>query len=150
MRLSSECSPPQGGRAVLLSVKPRYSELILAGSKQVEFRRVWATEPVQWIAVYSSSPTQQIVGIVEVESVVVGSASALWQLNGTRGGGLTRAELRSYFAGRREGYAVNLGRVLIPPSPVEPTRIVPAFRAPQSFRYLTESEIDRLSRSFQP
>ena len=148
MSLSSECSPPQGGRAVLLSVKPRYSQLIVAGSKQVEFRRVWATEPVQWIAMYSSSPTQQIVGIVEVESVVVGSASALWQLNGTRGGGLTRAELRSYFAGKREGYAVNLGRVLIPPRPIEPSKIVPAFRAPQSFRYLTESEVNRLSRSF--
>ena len=149
MSLSAECSTPQSGRAVLLSVKPRYSQLIVAGSKQVEFRRVWATEPVQWIAVYSSSPTQQIVGVVEVESVVVGSASALWQLNGTRGGGLTRAELRSYFAGKREGYAVMLGRVLIPPNPIEPSKIVPAFRAPQSYRYLTESEMNRLSRSFK-
>lgn len=143
-------SPPPVGRAVLLSVKPRFADLIVAGTKQVEFRRVWAQEPVPWIAVYSSTPTQQIVGIVEVESVVVASASTLWALNGRRGGGLTRAELRSYFAGKPEGYAVMLGRVLRPRAPLEPAEIVRGFRAPQSFRYLNEPEVLRLSRSFQP
>ncbi|MGK6308645.1 ASCH domain-containing protein [Variovorax sp. DT-64] len=145
-----ESSPPPGGRAVLLSVKPRYADLIVAGTKQVEFRRVWAQEPVPWIAVYSSTPTQQIVGIVEVESVVLASASTLWTLNGRRGGGLTRTELRSYFAGKPKGYAVMLGRVLRPHAPVEPADIMQGFRAPQSFRYLTDPEVLRLSRSFLP
>ena len=103
-----------------------------------------------WIAVYSSTPTQQVVGIVEVESVVLGSASALWTLNGRRGGGLTRTELRSYFSGKPKGYAVILGRVLRPHAPVEPAEIVRGFRAPQSFRYLTDPEVLRLSWSFQP
>jgi predicted transcriptional regulator len=145
-----ESSPPPGGRAVLLSVKPRFADLIVAGTKQVEFRRVWAQEPVPWIAIYSSSPTQKIVGIVEVESVVVASASTLWLLNGSRGGGLTRTELRSYFAGKPKGYAVMLGQVLRSQAPIEPAKIVQGFRAPQSFRYLTDSEVLRLSRSFQP
>ena len=146
----SESLPPPVGRAVLLSVKPRYSDLIVAGSKKVEFRRVWANEAVRWMAIYSSSPAQQIVGIVEIESVVVASVSTLWMLNGSRGGGLTRTELRSYFAGTPKGYAVILGRVLRPQAPIEPSTIVPGFRAPQSFRYLTDSEVVRLSRSFQP
>ena len=145
-----ESSPPPGGRAVLLSVKPRYADPIVAGTKRVEFRRVWAHEPVHWIAIYSSSPAQQIVGVVEVESVVVASASTLWKLNGSRGGGLTRTELRSYFAGKPKGYAVMLGQVLRPQVPIEPAKIVYGFHAPQSFRYLTESEVLRLSRSFQP
>jgi predicted transcriptional regulator len=144
-----ESSPPLGGRAVLLSVKPRFADLIVAGTKQVEFRRVWAQEPVPWIAVYSSRPTQQIVGIVQVESVLLASASTLWTLNSRRGGGLTRTELRSYFAGRPMGYAVMLGRVLRPHTPLEPAEIVPGFRAPQSFRYLTDPEVVRLFRSFQ-
>lgn len=145
-----ESSPPPGGRAVLLSVKPRFADLIVAGTKQVEFRRVWAQEPVPWIAIYSSSPSQQIVGIVEVESVVLASASALWILNGSRGGGLTRTELRGYFSGKPKGYAVVLGRVFRPQAPVQPAEIVRGFRAPQSFRYLTDPEVLRLSRSFQP
>jgi predicted transcriptional regulator len=145
-----ESSPPPGGRAVLLSVKPRFADLIVSGTKQVEFRRVWAQEPVPWIAVYSSTPTQQIIGIVEVESVVLASASTLWGLNGSLGGGLTRTELRSYFAGRVKGYAVMLGRVLRPHAPVEPAEVIRGFRAPQSFRYLTDPEVLRLSRSFKP
>lgn len=146
----SESSPPPGARAVLLSVKPRYADQIVDGTKQVEFRRIWAHEPVHWIAIYSSSPTQKIVGIVEVESVVAASASTLWTLNGTRGGGLTRTELRSYFSGKATGYAVMLGRVLRPEVPIEPAKIVQGFRAPQSFRYLTNAEVIRLSRSFKP
>ncbi len=144
-----ESSPPPGGRAVLLSVKPRFADLIVSGTKQVEFRRVWAQEPVPWIAIYSSTPTQQIIGIVEVESVVLASASSLWGVNCSLGGGLTRTELRSYFAGRARGYAVMLGRVLRPHEPVEPTEVIRGFRAPQSFRYLTDPEVLRLSRSFK-
>ena len=144
-----ESSPRPGGRAVLLSVKPRFADLIVAGKKQVEFRRVWAQEPVSWIAVYSSAPAQQIVAIVEVESVVLASASTLWALSGCRGGGLTRTELRSYFAGKPKGYAVMLGRVLRPNAPLEPSEITQGFRAPQSFRYLTAPEVLRLCRKFE-
>ncbi len=145
-----ESSPPQGGRAVLLSVKPRFADLIVSGTKQVEFRRVWAQEPVPWIAIYSSTPTQQIIRIVEVESVVLASASTLWSLNSSLGGGLTRTELRSYFAGKAKGYAVMLGRVLRPHAPLKPAEVIQGFRAPQSFRYLTDPEVLRLSRSFKP
>jgi hypothetical protein len=48
------------------------------------------------------------------------------------------------------GYAVMLGRVSRPQAPIEPTEIVREFRAPQSFRYLTDSEVLLLSRSFRP
>lgn len=145
----SESLRPPGGRPVLLSIKPRFADLIVAGTKQVEFRRVWAQQTVPWIAVYSSTPSQKIVGVVEVESVVLASAQTLWNLSGRRGGGLTRTELRNYFSGKRVGYALMLGRVLRPPIPVEPSAIVQGFRAPQSFRYLSDSEVLRLSRSFQ-
>lgn len=145
-----ESSPPPGGRAVLLSIKPRFSDLIVSGSKRVEFRRVWAAEPVHWIAIYSSSPEQRIVGVVEVKSVVVASPSALWQLNGSHGGGLTRTELRDYFAGRQKGYGLMLGKLLVPPRPIAPSRLSSPFHAPQSFRYLTEAEVTRISRSMSP
>lgn len=149
MSPSQESSPPPGGRAVLLSIKPRFADLIVAGTKKVEFRRVWAQEPVPWIAVYSSTPSQQIVGIVEVESVALASTSKLWAMNGSRGGGLTRTELHSYFSGKPKGYAVMLGRVLRPQTPIEPGEIVQGFRAPQSFQYLTDPEVLRLFRRFQ-
>lgn len=113
----------------------------------MEFRRVWAAEPVRAIAIYSSSPEKKIVGLVEVKSVEVDSLTALWEFNGQLGGGLTRAELRSYFAGKKVGYAVLLGERFIPSQPIAPTKLTSPFRAPQSFRYLTEPELKRIARS---
>ena len=71
MYLFQEFSPRQDGKVVLLSIKPKYADLILTGSKQVEFRRSWAAQDVGLIVLYSSSPIQKIVGIVEVDSVVM-------------------------------------------------------------------------------
>jgi predicted transcriptional regulator len=76
MSLFQESLSPQGGRAVLLSIKPKYADLILAGSKRVEFRRSWAAQDVSMIVLYSSSPIQKIVGTVEVDEIVIAYPSS--------------------------------------------------------------------------
>ncbi len=146
MSRSQEFSLPQESRGVLLSVKPRFSELIVAGTKRVEFRRTWALEEVGCVAVYASSPIQNIVAVVEVESIVRASPTALWKISKVRGGGLTLKELQEYFDGKSQGVAVLLGRRWLPSKPLEPNSMVPNFRAPQSFRYLTAAEVRRLGK----
>lgn len=128
------------GRAVLLSVKPKYANLILGGTKRVEFRRSWAVEDVSEIVIYASSPIQKIVALVEIDDVVVASPSALWQTCKERGGGLTRRELRAYFSGKPKGVAVLLGRTLVAVKDIDPSKVIGNFVAPQSFRYLNDSE----------
>lgn len=140
MHRFQEFSPRQNGKAVLLSIKPKYADLILAGSKRVEFRRSWAVQAVSVIVLYSSSPIQKIVGMVEVEEVIFSSPSALWKICTENGGGLTRKELRSYFSGKSKGVAVMLGKVFLPAKQVEPTDVISNFIPPQSFRYLDEEE----------
>lgn len=146
MSLSTKFSPQLGARAALLSVRPRFANLIVEGLKRVEFRRVWARQPVQWIAVYCTSPVRRIVAVVEVESALAASPTALLALNSDRGGGLTRAELRAYFAGRRMGHALLLGRKFLPSEPLDPATVISGFQAPQSFRYLTDGEAARISK----
>lgn len=136
--------PQLNGRAVLLSIKPKYADLILRGAKRVEFRRSWATHEVSVIVLYSSAPIQKLVGIVEVEDVVIASPSALWKTCTERGGGLTRAELRTYFSGKSQGVAVLLGEVFKFSKHLDPTRITANFVPPQSFRYMELSEYNRL------
>ncbi|MBU9577245.1 hypothetical protein KTE26_02200 [Ralstonia mannitolilytica] len=121
----------------------------MAGSKRVEFRRTWAKEQVKLIAIYESAPTQRIVGFVEVESAIVGSASALWVICTNKGGGLTRAELRSYFAGKKQGAAILLGRVHAANTPVDPITVFKNFKAPQSFRYLSANETTALIKKIK-
>lgn len=146
MSLFPESSPRPSGRAVLLSIKPKYADLILAGSKRVEFRRSWAAQDVSVIVLYSSSPIQKIVGVVEVNEVVLASPTSLWKTCSERGGGLTREELRSYFAGKLQGFAVLLGHVVKFPKPLAPADIISNFVPPQSFRYLDENEYMKIGK----
>ncbi|AMU13345.1 MULTISPECIES: ASCH domain-containing protein [Burkholderia cepacia complex] len=146
MSLFQESLSPQGGRAVLLSIKPKYADLILAGSKRVEFRRSWAAQDVSMIVLYSSSPIQKIVGTVEVDEIVVASPTSLWRTCVERGGGLTREELRSYFADKSQGVAVLLGKVVKLAQHVEPSDVFGNFVPPQSFRYLNVSEYMKIEK----
>jgi predicted transcriptional regulator len=141
MTLFLECSQPQGGRAVLLSIKPKYSDLILSREKCVEFRRTWAREEVGLVVVYASSPQQRLVATVRVQEVIHASPSKLWEYCRNHGGGLTKKELFEYFSGKPKGYAVMLGKVKKMKKPIDPESIMENFSPPQSFRYLTEREL---------
>ncbi|ALT78816.1 ASCH domain-containing protein [Paucibacter sp. KCTC 42545] len=146
MSLSPESSPHPGGRAVLLSIKPKYADLILAGSKRVEFRRSWAAQDVGVIVLYSSAPVQKLVGIVEVDEVIVASPTSLWKACVENGGGLTREELRTYFAGKSKGVAILLGSVHLAAKQIAPSDVFDDFVPPQSFRYLTVKEYLKIQR----
>lgn len=143
-----ECLQPQGPRAVLLSVKPRFAEQILAGTKTVEFRRSWAAEPVGLAVIYSSSPVQCLVGIVEIEGAVMASPMSVWTKCRARGPGIERKELMEYFAGKDQAYGILLGQLFPLEKPIRPKSIFKGFRPPQSFRYLTAMELRRIGKQF--
>lgn len=137
---------PQGGRSIVLSVKPQYAELILAGSKTVEFRRVWAAHKVDTIAIYASSPIQKLVGVVKVAEVVRAKPETLWSYCSKRGGGLSKAELLAYLFGKDAGFAVLLTGARRFSQGVAPKKVIKNFSPPQSFRYLTQSEAHKLEQ----
>jgi len=143
MPLFPNSSNDPGGSAILLSVKPRFADLIVSGEKRVEFRRTAPSIAVGTIVVYASAPTSAIVAIVPVRQTVYASVSKLWAISRELGGGLTRDELRNYFNNRDNGYAFLLGEVHAYVRPIRPDRIVHDFRAPQSFRYLSPVELRR-------
>jgi predicted transcriptional regulator len=132
-------------RSVLISIHPRFVDLILSGEKRIEFRRVWAKEPVDQLVIYATSPAQRIVAVVAVKEVKVASVSTLWSLAKEFGGGLTRKELRNYFSGRGVGYGIKLGEVRRLIHPLDPRCHIDGFQAPQSFRYLTPKELKAVS-----
>lgn len=148
MKRFQECLRPQGPRAVLLSIKPRFVEQILAGTKTVEFRRSWAAEPVGLVVVYSSSPVQRLVGMVEIDGAVMGSPASVWSKCRTRGPGLERKELMEYFSGKDQAYGILLGNLTLPEKPIRPKSLFSGFRPPQSFRYLAAAELRRIGKQF--
>lgn len=143
-----ECLRPQGPRAVLLSVRPRFAEQILAGTKTVEFRRSWAAQPVGLAVIYSSSPIQRLVGIVEIEGMVVAAPTTVWTKCRALGPGLERNELMEYFIGKERAYGLLLGGITLPTKPVPPKSLFKGFRPPQSYRYLSTTELRRIGKQF--
>ena len=127
-------------RQLMLSIKPRFVEAILAGHKTVELRR---TQPQlnglpTEALLYASSPTMALAGTCWVESVVALPVAQLWKRYG-RAACVTRSEFDAYFDGVDVGY----GLLITDPSPLErPVTLAQlrhrwdGFQPPQSFRYI--------------
>ena len=144
MTLFPEYSDAHNGSAILLSVKPKFASLIVEGSKLVELRRTIPAQNVGTIAIYSSSPVQMIVALVNVKQTIEASPIKLWTISKDNGGGLTKAELLAYFDLKQTGFALMLENVRVFTKPVSPTKIFKPFAAPQSFKYLSSKELLKL------
>lgn len=132
-----------GNHAFLISIRPRFAEMIFAGSKQVELRRVCPSASSGDLAlVYVSSPAMELRGSFEVGSILTASPSALWKKIGEKSG-ITRAEFLAYFKGKKQAHALIIKRVWALPTPVHLKTLRQAkggFRPPQNFHYLNRSK----------
>jgi predicted transcriptional regulator len=146
MTSSTKSLKPQVGKSIVLSIKPKYAELILSGSKTVEFRRVWAAEKVDVIVIYASAPIQKFVGVVQVSELVREKTMTLWGYCSRHGGGLSKTELFSYFKGKDTGFAILLQGAKRFSLGIDPQKIIKDFSPPQSFRYISAAEVRKLQK----
>ena len=128
--------------ALLISIRPRFAEMIFDGSKTVELRRICPRISAGDLAlVYVSSPTKELQGAFEVEQVISTSPRALWRKVGKKSG-ITRKEFLSYFQGKADAHALVIKRVWKLPLPIRLTalrRRKGGFRPPQNFHYLNRN-----------
>lgn len=92
-------------RKILLSIKPCYVDEILAGRKQVEYRkRIPKADGVSQVLIYSSHPVKKIVAEFTIGRFLSGTPAWLWDM--THGiGGVTKDVFDNYFEGRTVSYA---------------------------------------------
>lgn len=150
MSLFPESSDQPGGRAVLLSIKPKYADLILAGTKKVELRRSWPSNDIGVMVLYSSSPVQRLVGIAYVDRVNETDVSGLWQLARDFGGGVSHDELVEYFSGKKTAFGIMIKNSKTAQCPADPKELFSDFCPPQSFQYLTPEEFQKVMRTIFP
>lgn len=136
-----------GERTLLLSIKPAFAEMVLAGRKTVELRRVRpAVEPGMALLIYASSPRRQLVATGKIGDVAWGSPDEVWEVYGAEAG-VARGFYDEYFAGCARAVAILVEEVRPLSSPVALDALRDrwaAFQPPQSFRYLTGKDVDRL------
>ncbi len=128
---------------VLLSIKPVYADRILQGTKRYEYRKALFSAPnVRRVFLYASSPVQRIVGEIEIEAVETGTPDEVWSRTGAHGG-VTRELFFEYFSGREVAYALKVKSQILYETPIDPHGAFASFRAPQSFRYLSDADLPR-------
>lgn len=133
--------------ATLISVHPCYAEKIISGEKKIEFRRSWATKPVDVLVIYATTPIQRIIALADVKQIIVGSKTKLWSLAKGVGGGISRRKLFDYLDGKKSAVAIELSMVKPIADGLDPKCIFgPDFRPPQSFRYLKDEEYLKLRK----
>jgi predicted transcriptional regulator len=134
--------------ALVISIRPRFAEMIFDGSKTVELRRVCPIISEGDLAlVYVSSPAKELQGAFEVGEVISTSPSALWRKIGKKSR-ITRKEFFAYFHGKKKAHALVIKRTWKLSAPIclsTLRRRKGGFRPPQNFHYLKRNESSQLT-----
>ena len=134
-------------RALFLSMKPTFADLLLSGGKTVELRRVRPRAPVGTFAiVYASTPVRAVLGACTVAEIGEEHPDIIWDLHGPRTG-LRWQEFSEYFRGQNSAVAITVVRPfrLDTPVPLAVLRGGPqGFSPPQSFRYISAAQAEVL------
>jgi predicted transcriptional regulator len=134
-------------RTALLSVRPRFADALLNGSKTVEIRRRRAhLVHGSLCLLYASSPVCALVGAMRVHMTDTGSPDVIWGRWGSQTG-LSRDEYDAYLLGSALPCAIVVGAAVRFARPValsELRRRQNAFVTPQSYRFLGNGELSSL------
>lgn len=129
----------------ILSIRPQYSEKILAGKKTVELRRRFPLSTVKGtkVFIYSTSPVRAIVGSAEIADVIKLPIKTIWSKY-SKCAFIKKQDFESYFQGLSEGVALELKNARTFDKPIDLVELRTRFNftPPQSFIY-AKQEIRR-------
>lgn len=126
---------------ILMSIKPQFIEKIRRGEKKFEFRRVLPRhQEVDTIIVYASKPVGKVVGEITVAGYLTLTVDEMWEATKDISG-LTREEFFDYFHGKKNAHAIAIEsyRDYVQPIPLDV--LLPGKVPPQSYCYLSDSEV---------
>jgi predicted transcriptional regulator len=116
----------------------------LEGTKRFEFRRRGFADTPDHVAIYSTSPEQQIIGWFDVDHVIEDTPEALWSRCG-HAGGIGYDEFMAYYEGRDTGYAIAIGEITTLDHPLRLDDLPEPVVAPQSYRRLDATLWDEIA-----
>lgn len=134
--------------ALLLSLRPRFAEAILDGSKTIEIRRrPVKAAPGTPLILYASSPTMAVVGTAVLADVVVLTLHTAWRRY-RETLGVSWSEFSGYLEGAPAAHLLRVtdAKELDEHLPLQTLRRNGPFHPPQSFRYVAPSDPSQLRR----
>ena len=130
-------------KALLLSLKPRYADLIFEGIKKAELRRRSLVQMEgRDVFVYVTSPVMMLRGGFRVGEVWAGTPQDIWN-RVSEWAGVEKDDFDAYYAGQSIAYALEITDVweyANPPGLATLRGQFDSFIVPQSWRYVTPEE----------
>ena len=129
-------------KALLLSLKPIYAELVFKGLKVAELRRRIPCMENRDVFIYVSSPAKQLRGGFRVGHVWKGSPEEVWKEVSDLAG-VDKQDFDAYYTGRSIAYALRIEDVWEHDEPIDLDALrgrFPRFVVPQSWRYVRSEE----------
>lgn len=130
--------------AIILSIQPKYFQLILSGKKTVELRKQLPQKLEKGVLVllYVTSPVKALSGAFVVEDIRKLPLDDLWHQVKSRLG-MPRKDFNNYYSGSTHGVAISFTKAWKLQKPFELVDLredLDEFIPPQSFRYVKEAE----------
>lgn len=129
---------------ILMSIKPKYAQAIIRGEKTIELRRhIPPIGPQDIIVFYESSPIQRVTFYCRVLEILSMPPQELWDKYSCLFG-ITKEDYDVYFGNRPTAYGIRLQEVHIFSSQMKISDISQELSAPQSFRYISPEELEKI------
>lgn len=119
---------------MLLSIKPEYVKAILDGRKKYEFRKCRCKNGVSKIVFYATAPESRVVGEAEIEDIIEGDPTEIWE-KAKEAAGITREKYCRYYRGYSKAVAYKLKNVIAYDQPKKLSDYG-VNHVPQSFVYI--------------
>ncbi|MBF0495682.1 MAG: ASCH domain-containing protein [Deltaproteobacteria bacterium] len=128
-------------KAVLVSIRQPYVDLILHGRKTVELRRRAFSRLVDLLFIYVPRPVQRIAAYASVRQMDKDTPENIW-FRYHQTVGVNRDEYLAYYTGSESAVAIVLGPPVKLPRPIPLAEL--GLAPPQSYIYLRDSQTDYL------
>jgi predicted transcriptional regulator len=125
---------------VLLSIKPKYADLIRSGLKKYEFRRkIFKKASGCNVFIYSTSPVKKIIGVFDASIIYQDAPYRIWDMFGPLSG-ISEREFFHYFKDCEIAYAIEIRNLVTFEEPRDPSDYFFEFNPPQSYRYFNPQQ----------
>lgn len=121
---------------VILSIKPEFVEKIFSGEKKYEYRKVLFKQKVDTVYIYASRPISKIVGEFKIEEIICDTPENIWKQTKCKSG-VSKKFFDKYYKGKDKAVALKIREYKEYKEGINSESIVPNFKVPQSFIYVS-------------
>ena len=128
---------------ILLAIKPKYIEKILAKEKFYEFRKIIPKHNIDKIYVYASYSISKIVGEFTTNKILCGNKDDIWSWCEMHAG-ISKNQFYSYFQLKDIAYAIEINNFIKYNNYINLKDL--NLKAPQNFYYLNNDHIQIINK----